>query len=690
SLSDLAAKYGAALGLPAERLAGVTADIKVAITDSADDNAKAIADALQQYADALLGTFAADIEPFRKSGETVAQTIERVGGALLTINDSLDMLGLQALSTSVEGGRAAVALAELFGDAGTFAQASASYYAAFFTEAERADRATQQITETLGEFGLSVPASRDAFRDLVEAQDLTTQSGREAFAALLGVSSAFDALQTAAGDSAQALAEVVAQRKQLEAQLFELQGNTAALRERERAALDESNRALFDQIKALEDQADAAKLAADAAEEAARAAEDLANRQRSIAGGVDSVIGDFLQGPQLAQYFATRIQETLAEGGIESSIPGILGSTRDDILQLWNAVGVDGREAILAAYGAWLDLDEVLRGTARSVATFRSGTLADRIEEARLGSLSPADRIARLRSTEATLFGQLGTSDDPVAVAERLTGVITQRLGEEARLRDDLHRSTIDSLEEQLDAARSVRDAVAAIPQFTSELRLGASSPLSAQQQVAEAERLFNSTIVRARGGDRTAVDSLQRNAQLFIDEALAAFGSGPQGARIFGDVTAALEEFAAQIGPTIDPQIAALEAQVSAAESTADNTGEALTLLQSIDAALGGRYTSSSASVLAPPQPQPIDITPTDLPVVDAITNGAAASAQASAELRDMVEQLRSIAANTQITTSLPPINQAGFTALIERVRALETIQTQLLTAVRPSLVTT
>jgi len=690
SLSDLAAKYGAALGLPAERLAGVTAQIKVAITDDAAENSKAIEAALQQYADALLGTFADDIEPFRKSGETVAQTIERVGGAMLTINDSLDMLGLRALSTSVEGGRAAVALAELFGDAGTFAQASASYYAAFFSEAERADRATQQITETLGDFGLSVPASREAFRDLVEAQDLTTQSGREAFAALLGVSSAFDALQTAAGDSAQALAEVVAQRKQLEAQLFELQGNTAALRERERAALDESNRALFDQIKALEDQADAAKLAADAAEEAARAAEDLANRQRSIAGGVDSVIGDFLQGPQLAQYFATRIQETLAEGGIESSIPGILGSTRDDILQLWNAVGVDGREAILAAYGAWLDLDEVLRGTARSVATYRSGTLADRIEEARLGSLSPADRIARLRSTEATLFGQLGTADDPVAVAERLTGVITQRLGEEARLRDDLHRSTIDDLEEQLDAARSLRDAVAAIPQFTSELRLGASSPLSAQQQVAEAERLFNSTIVRARGGDRTAVDSLQRNAQLFIDEALAAFGSGPQGARIFGDVTAALEEFASQIGPTIDPQIAALEAQVSAAESTADNTGEALTLLQSIDAALGGRYTSSSASVLAPPQPQPIDITPTDLPVVDAITNGAAASAQASAELRDMVEQLRSIAANTQITTSLPPINQAGFTALIERVRALETIQTQLLTAVRPSLVTT
>lgn len=688
SLSDLAGKYGAALGLPAEQLAGVTAQIKVQITDDAAENSKAIADALQQYADALLGTFADDVEPFRRSGETVAQTIERVGGALLTVNDSLELLGVQALATSLDGGQAAIALADLFGDAGAFAQAAGSYYQKFYSEAERADRATAQITETLAQFGLQAPATRDDFRALVEAQDLTTQSGREAFAALLGVSDAFDALQTAAGDTAQALAEVVQQRQQLEGQLLQLQGNTAELRARERDALDESNRALYDQIKALEDQADAAKLAADAAEEAAQAAEALAARQRSIAGGVDSVIGDFLSGGALANYKATRVQEILAEGGIESTVPGILGSTRADILRLWEAVGVDGREAILSAYGAWKDLQDILYGTQRAVDAYRSGPLADQIEQARLGSLSPADRVARLRSTEARLFGQIATADDPVAVAEQLAGVVSARFAEEARLQQELGDTTIDSLRKQLDAAKSLRDVVAGIPQFTSELRIGDRSPLSARQQIDEAQRLFDSTVVRARGGDQVAIGNLQRNAQLLIDEATSAFGGTGRAATIFGNVTATLDEFAAQIGQTVDPQIAALEAQVAASETTAENSTAMLEALLSIDAALGGRVGAGGGSV-APLINTPLPSIPVSTTVVDAIATSATAPS-AAAEVSSMLAELRAIVRNTAVLESLAGIDQAGFNALRERLLATEAIQSHLLEAVRPSLVTT
>ena len=688
SLSDLAGKYGAALGLPAEQLAGVTAQIKVQITDDAAENSKAIADALQQYADALLGTFADDVEPFRKSGETVAQTIERVGGALLSVNDSLELLGVQALAASVDGGKAATALADLFGDAGTFAQAAGSYYQKFYSEAERADRATAQITETLAQFGLQAPATRDDFRKLVEAQDLTTQSGRETFAALLGVSDAFDALQTAAGDTAQALAEVVQQRQQLEGQLLQLQGNSAELRARERAALDESNRALYDQIKALEDQADAAKLAADAAEEAAQAAEALAARQRSIAGGVDSVIGDFLSGGALANYKATRVQDLLAEGGIESTIPGILGSTREDILRLWEAVGVDGREAILSAYGAWKDLQDILYGTQRAVDAYRKGTLADQIEQARLGSLSPADRVARLRSTEARLFGQIATADDPVAVAEQLAGVVSARFAEEARLQQELGDTTIDSLRKQLDAAKSLRDVVAGIPQFTSELRIGDRSPLSARQQIDEAQRLFDSTVVRARGGDQVAIGNLQRNAQLLIDEATSAFGGTGRAATIFGNVTATLDEFAAQIGQTVDPQIAALEAQVAASETTAENSTAMLEALLSIDAALGGRVGAGGGSV-APLINTPLPSIPVSTTVVDAIATSATAPS-AAAEVSSMLAELRAIVRNTAVLESLAGIDQAGFNALRERLLATEAIQSHLLEAVRPSLVTT
>mgnify|MGYP000570654544 CR=1 FL=1 len=682
SLSDLAAKYGAALGLPAEQLSGVTAQIKVAITEDAAENSKAIADALQQYADALLGAFADDVEPFRRSGETVAQTIERVGGTLLTVNQSLEQLGLQALATSIDGGKAATALADLFGDAGTFAQASASYYSKFYSEAERAGRATEQISDTLGELGLTLPATRDDFRALVEAQDLTTDSGRKAFATLIGVSDAFDALQTAAGDTAQALAAVVEQRRSLETQLLELQGNTVELRNRERDALDETNRALFDQVQALKDQTDAAKEAADAAEEAAQAAESLAARQRSIASGVDSVVGDFLSGQALADYLTTRINEILTAGGISGgTVAGIQGSTRDDVMRLFLSATLDGREAILESLPLWERLQDVLRGTATAVAEYRSTTLAEKIEQARLSSLSPQERIARLRTTEATLFGQLSTAADPVAVAERLTGIITERISEESRLQQELGDTTIDSLRDQLDAAKSLRDVLAGIPQFTSELRIGDRSPLSAQQQLAEAQRLFDSTVVRARGGDQVAIGNLQRNAQLLIDEATSAFGGTGRAATIFGNVTATLDEFAAQIGQTVDPQIAALEAQVAASETTATNTSEAVALLLSIDEALAGRFSSGISAVTAPiTLPQ---ITTTSGSVVAV----PAAGTTAAAEVASMLEELRAIVSNIQ---SLAGIDQAGFTALVERLRSTEAIQSQLLEAVRPSLVTT
>ena len=596
SLSDLAGKYGAALGLPAEQLAGVTAQIKVKITDDAAENSKAITDALQQYADALLGTFADDVEPFRKSGETVAQTIERVGGALLTVNDSLELLGVQALATSVDGGQAAIALADLFGDAGTFAQAAGSYYSKFYSEAERADRATQQITETLAQFGLQAPATRDDFRALVEAQDLTTKSGREAFAALLGVSDAFDALQTAAGDTAQALAEVVQQRKDLETQLLGLQGNTTELRARERAALDESNRALYDQIKALEDQKDAAEEVAKAAEEAAKAADDLANRLRNIQSGADAIVGDFLSGNDLARNRATRINEILTEGGITGgTVEGIIGSTREDIANLWNSVGTAGREAILEAYGLWKDLDELVRGTSRAVADYRGGTLADSIEGARLGSLSPAARLAELRRLEGEGFAGLAGAADPVAAAQKLANIVSQRVALEAQLEDNRG----EALRAELQAVERIRDVAQDALQAAAQMRFDDNSSLSARDQLGAARSLFESTVARARAGDQNALGSLIGNAQAFRQEARTALASSPAYAAIDALVTGTLEQFGLA-GAGAAGRATELQKQIDALAGIDASLGENGALnkaLQRIDTTLASAFGSAAVA---------------------------------------------------------------------------------------------
>jgi len=91
------------------------------------------------------------------------------------------------------------------------------------------------------------------------------------------------ALEEAARVAAQAAAQIASERYGLETQLLQLQGNTAALRERELAQLDESNRALQQQIWALEDQAAAADEAAKAADAAAKAAEETARTWRNLA-----------------------------------------------------------------------------------------------------------------------------------------------------------------------------------------------------------------------------------------------------------------------------------------------------------------------------------------------------------------------------------------------------------------------
>ena len=338
-LTALAAKYGAALGLPAERLASVTAEIRVAVTDSAEDNAKAIADALKQYSDALLGSFADDIEPFRKSGETVAQTIERVGGALLTVNDAFELLGVQALTASIDGGKAALALGRRLRRRRDIRLGGRQLLLKF----QRASAPTAPRSNSPTPWASSVSRCRP------RARPTASSSGSSWPSAKVGLPGCRGAARPGRHSTRCAPPRATARRRwprssrsagNWRANCCSCRATPPALRERERAALDEQPRAVGDQIKALEDQADAAKAAADAAEEAPRPPKTC-ERQRAISGGVDSVIGDFLKGGDPRTNKGHADSGDLAQGGIESTVPGILGSTREDILQQGQVVGVD-------------------------------------------------------------------------------------------------------------------------------------------------------------------------------------------------------------------------------------------------------------------------------------------------------------------------------------------------------------
>ena len=191
SVFDKAKSYGQVLGLPAQTLGDITKAIKIKLGNDAEANKTAILEAMASYGDALVAGWAEALKPLAIYGETTSQTVDRVATSLGTVNDLLKELGLTLLQTNVNGAGAALALADAFGGLDVLKQASASYYEAFYTDAERTAAQTSKVVKALADVGLALPGTRDQFRALVEAADLTTEAGRTQVATLLGVADAF-------------------------------------------------------------------------------------------------------------------------------------------------------------------------------------------------------------------------------------------------------------------------------------------------------------------------------------------------------------------------------------------------------------------------------------------------------------------------------------------------------------------
>jgi tape measure domain-containing protein len=557
--------YGTALGLPVAALGSVTTDIKVALTDDAEANVKAIAEALGGYGDALVAGFADAVAPLAQYGETTAETLERVGGAMVGVNQVLDTLGLTALQASIGGAQAAVALGDLFGGLQGLQGAAGSYLREFYTDAERTELSLRGIGKVLGDVGLSIPATRDEFRALVEAQDLTTDAGRRAFATLMGVADAFAAATVPAEELA--------------------------------AAADDTARA------------------------AAEAAQAIADLQRSIRDGLSQVIGDFVAPGAVAPFRASEVQSALAGGGITASVEQILGSTRGDIVALWNAVGDEGKAAILEAYdawqamhdailaadiagiveplgtsadellgayaeltpaadnlvGAWRDtrtqVDELaaalasIDGTAavsaidslRATIAQRDGLAgvisgnADKAFDLRVGQ-GGQRAVDMLRQREATLWAEFASTNNP-AVAQAITQATLQRIALEGELQGDANAAQLDALEQQISAAERLRDLAAEMGGFILSLQAGDLSNRGYAGRLAASESIFSASLTSGQDVQSSATSLLQ-NAQAMFGGATGAYSD------VFESVTGRLRGIgAADYTSTISDAQAQLDA---------------------------------------------------------------------------------------------------------------------------------
>lgn len=196
-------EYLDALGLASSGVAAFSYNMRVSLKGlDAKGQQAAITAALSGYGEALVSAMFARVDEFKREGETAGATLARLAGSLRSVNDSIDALGMSALSASVDGAAAAQQLADLFGGTDGLSGAVSSFMSKFYSEAEQTAAKSRQVAREFERMGEVMPATKEEFRALVESQDLSTASGREAYRALLGVSDAFasvaDASKTAA------------------------------------------------------------------------------------------------------------------------------------------------------------------------------------------------------------------------------------------------------------------------------------------------------------------------------------------------------------------------------------------------------------------------------------------------------------------------------------------------------------
>lgn len=452
-------------------------------------------------------------------------------------------------------------LLSLAGGIDALAQKQATYYSEFFSAQEQVDNSGRVLTGRFAAIGLSFEAlaanadgPRQAFRQLVEGLDLTSESGRQSYAALLnlagpldqyldgldGLKTSTEKVTTVTLASGEAVQDFSTEIERLKASVTSTETEMSAI-------------------------ANALATISPPAETAADRLVRMSGELKSLESALDDVMGN---------------------GG------------QSNIQKLQGLIGA--RDSLTAARGGIADAIDAQR-----LQGFQ--TRGD-----------TAGAVAFLKAMEGRLWASLGTAADKGAVANRIKDVFLQRIGLEAgSAQNDVNAAAKDALagaQKVADLERAARTAqikglqeiISNAEQFkgiaeglrrtVGDLRFSDLSPLSPGDQLGAAQSEFGRVLARAQGGDLTALQQIGGVGTAYIQEARS-FGASSGGtADVFNTVTAALEALGVSLdGTSVSDAQRQLEVLQSIedpiltlASTTVDYSGKAIEGLNAIDAALG------------------------------------------------------------------------------------------------------
>jgi len=200
-------------------------------------NAADAAAALATNYDDIMGTFLAkaivssvslpeyfksQFTDFANSWDTTADEVIKAIEGVFTrfngVNDALNLINVNNLKLDNTGLIAADSILNMVGALADLDVTTASakdkvdalntavgtYYQAFFSADEQFSDLSKSLQNAFGGFGLELPDTRSAYRDMVEDIDVTTGAGQAMFATMMGLASNADAYYTEIDKRAQA------------------------------------------------------------------------------------------------------------------------------------------------------------------------------------------------------------------------------------------------------------------------------------------------------------------------------------------------------------------------------------------------------------------------------------------------------------------------------------------------------
>ncbi|MEG3084821.1 hypothetical protein U1707_14300 [Sphingomonas sp. PB2P12] len=374
-------------------------------------------------------------ERFQKVGEGAFETLVRVASTVEAVSASLDLLGGSARGLGLD---AKLGLADQFDSVSDFSSAADAYFQTFYSKEEQAAAKTAHFAEVFDSLGMAMPATLAGFRQLVEAQNLTTAAGQSTYATLLQLAPAFADLKTAM-DGAKSAADILAERQDLERKMLELNGDTAAIRALDLAKIDVSNRALQQQVWAIQD-----------AQAAADAAKQLSNAWSSVGDSLDAEIkrirgiSDGSGGTSFAMAMSEfNAATTKARSGDQDAaklLPGLSqallkvagdnATSRQELdrVQTQTAASLEQTSAVIAAIAKGNPLAS--GGTVAAAAVSAKATVP-----APTAANDASDPVAQLRAEIAQLradnnAGHAATAGNTARMAKKLDDVTSQSGGD--------------------------------------------------------------------------------------------------------------------------------------------------------------------------------------------------------------------------------------------------------------------